>query len=390
MTLVDLAIISFVLASIVHGLWLGAAVQVLSYGGFVGGLLLGSAIAPAIVDRADDPLTVRLLTIVVVFGTAVVVGANGRSVGLRVWRGLRKLRLSAIDAVLGAAVAGASALVLSWLVGNMLATVPRPELAAQIQRSVVLQELDAALPPAPFVVARVQGLLEDRGVPPVFAGLPPAPADRLPAPADPSVRQAFERAAGSVAQITGLGCVGVQQGSGFVAGDGLVVTNAHVVAGVDLIQVGIDGQTFTAVPVVFDPGLDVAVLRVDGLDAPPLPFATEEADRGLQGAALGYPLGGPLTAEPAVVLRRLDASGRDIYHEELVQRPVYEVQARIQPGNSGGPLVDAEGRVIGLVFSRSAAAADVGYAVTAEPVAAHVETARTRTDAVDIGPCRQP
>lgn len=387
MGVVDLAIVAFVVVSVLHGLWLGAAVQVLSFGGFLAGLLLGSALAPRAVHEVGDAASARLVTLLVVLGTASLLGSVGRVAGTQAWRVLRRLRLSRLDAALGAVVAGTSALALSWLLGTMLANLPRPDVAQEIQRSVVLRRLDAVLPPAPVVVAGVQALLQERGLPPVFVGLPPAPAERLPLPDDPEIRRAAEAAAGGTVLVVGTGCPGVQQGSGFVAADDLVVTNAHVIAGTDQTTVAVGGRQHRAVPVLFDPELDVAVLRVEDLEVDPLPISAGEVGRGAQGAALGHPLGGPLSAEPAVVLRRLQAGGRDIYHRGLVERPVYELQARVRPGNSGGPLVDGDGTVIGLIFSRSAAAADVGYAVTSPPVAAAVRSAAPVTQPVGTGPC---
>jgi S1-C subfamily serine protease len=388
-TVVDVIVVAFVAASMVHGLWLGAAIQVLSFGGFLGGLLAGAAAAPTVAARFDDPATSRLVAVAVVFGGAVVVGTVGRLVGVRLWGALRRLRLGSLDAALGAVVAAASAALLSWLAASMLATASRP-VAEAVQRSVVLQTINAALPPAPEVFARVQGLLEDRGMPPVFVGIPPAPAEPLPPPADPDVRAALDHAAPATLVVSGTGCPLAQQGSGFVAAPDLVVTNAHVVAGSSRTAVMVDGQARAAVPVLYDPDLDVAVLRVAGLGIEPLPVLREEVDRGTVAAAVGYPLAGPLSAEPAVVLRRLEATGRDIHYQRMVSRPVYELQARLQPGNSGGPVVDPQGRVIGLVFSRSTADPGVGYAITSPAVAAHVDAASAAVDPVGLGSCLQP
>lgn len=388
MTLVDVLIVAFVVGSIVHGIWLGAAVQVLSFGGFLLGLLAGAALAPTVADGITDAVTARLVTLLVVFGTASVVASVGRVVGVRAWGALRRLRLASVDAALGALIAGAAALLTSWLLASMLATVPQSGVADQIQRSAVLQALDSSLPPAPVLFARVQGLLEERGLPPVFVGIPPVPAEPLPPAGDPEVRAAFDRAAAATLPVFGLGCGGVQQGSGFVAGPDLVVTNAHVVAGASQVAVGVGGLDRAAIPVLFDPDLDVAVLRVPGLGIEPLPLARTEVARGAVAAAVGYPAGGPLTGDGAVVLRQLDATGRDIYHRSVIDRPVYEIQARIRPGNSGGPLVDPQGTVIGLVFSRSVADPGIGYAVTSPPVAAHVDTALALDQPVPVGACR--
>jgi S1-C subfamily serine protease len=196
-----------------------------------------------------------------------------------------------------------------------------------------------------------------------------------------------QKAAASTVKIVGVGCGGVLEGSGFVAGPGLVVTNAHVVAGIDGPVVEDRGGRHPARTVLFDPDLDLAVLRTSGLAGPALPLETSTVSRGTGGAVLGYPGGGPFRAGPAAVRRSFVAVGRDIYGRRTVPRAVYELEAAVRPGNSGGPVVVPDGRVIGVVFSRSLSQANVGYALVGGDVATRLRTAAARSAAVDTGAC---
>jgi S1-C subfamily serine protease len=148
----------------------------------------------------------------------------------------------------------------------------------------------------------------------------------------------------------------------------LVATNAHVVAGIDSPMVEDSAGRHPAAVVVFDPGLDFAVLRVRGLAAAPLPVATGLSPRGTVGAVLGYPGGGGFTASSAAILGEQAALGRDIYDSGLSRRDIYQLQAVVRPGNSGGPLVTPNGTVIGVVFAMSTSNPDVGYALTSAEI----------------------
>jgi S1-C subfamily serine protease len=139
--------------------------------------------------------------------------------------------------------------------------------------------------------------------------------------------------------------------------------------------------------VVFDPDLDVAVLRVGAAGAEPLGLLSATLDRGETGAVLGYPGGGDLTGGAAAVRRTLIAIGRDIYGEDTVRREVYELQAFVRPGNSGGPFVTPSGQVAGVVFAASTADDGVGYAILSQDVMPRVEQAAGRGAPVSTGPC---
>jgi S1-C subfamily serine protease len=160
-----------------------------------------------------------------------------------------------------------------------------------------------------------------------------------------------------------------------------------VVAGIGqpLVEVG---TTIKSTEVVlFDPGFDLAVLRVSGLSAPPLTLDPGTVGRGAQAAVLGYPGGGPFTVDAAGVMALFEAQGRDIYGEGLNLRNVYEIDALVRPGNSGGPLVLPDGKVAGVVFSRSTTDQNVGYALASPAVLTRVDEAAKVTNPVGTGPC---
>ena len=137
----------------------------------------------------------------------------------------------------------------------------------------------------------------------------------------------------------------------------------------------------------FDPSFDLAVLRVSGVNEPPLALDPDKSTRGVEAAVLGYPGGGPFTVQPAGIMAEFEAEGRDIYGQGLTVRDVYEIQAIVRPGNSGGPLVQPDGQVIGVVFSRSTTNGDIGYALASPGVLYRVVKAERLTRAVSTGPC---
>jgi S1-C subfamily serine protease len=230
-------------------------------------------------------------------------------------------------------------------------------------------------PRPPDFLARVEGILSGVSFPPVFAGLEPAIA---PLPLPTSVNTlAVKGAAQAVVKVTSLGCGGLVTGSGFAIGDGYVVTNAHVVSGTSQHRVMTPtGDELPASVVYFDTHRDFALLSVPDLSSPGLGFAP--ASRGTQAAVIGYPGGGPQRIEPAVVDGAVEALGRDIYSTTQVTRQVYVIQGKVRPGNSGGPLVDLEGRVLGIVFATSASDPNQAYALTDDEISSDLNDVNGR------------
>jgi S1-C subfamily serine protease len=259
-------------------------------------------------------------------------------------------------------------------------------LTYEIQTSRILQALDRSLPPAPDVLARLDRALGSGALPRVFTGLEPSPPTAVTGPNAAAVQAAAAAGRAATVRVEGLGCGGLLEGSGFVAGDGLVATNAHVVAGVDRPVVVDAKGTHRATVVLFDPDLDFAVLRTTNLAAAPLPLASSNSARGTVGAALGYPGGGDFTVQPAAVLDRRIAIGRNIYGSGLIRRDIYTLQAVVRPGNSGGPLVTPDGTVIGVIFATSTVNGNIGYALTSSEVLSDLHAA-ANSGTVATGAC---
>jgi S1-C subfamily serine protease len=386
--LLDVVILLLVGISVVTGFRRGAALQVVTYVGLIGGLVAGALLAPLVAGLTTDPFGQAAGALLTLLVLAAIGDAVGFLIGRRVWAAARRSRLDPVDAGAGSVVAGLAALLTVWFLAFNLVQGPVPALSRQIRGSAIVTGIDAVLPRPPSLLAQVRTFLDRFGFPEVFAGLPPAPAGPVREPTRAEAARAFEAADQSTVRVVGQACGRISQGSGFVVSGGMVVTNAHVVAGVSAPQVQLqDGNSLDASTVLFDPGLDVAVLRPNESAAPPLDLETASLDRGAEGAVLGFPAGGDLTGEGAAVLQTIHAQGRDIYGQDVVGRDVYELQARVHPGNSGGPFVTTAGDVAGVVFAASTTDPGVGYALTAADVEPWIDRAAGRRAPVGTGPC---
>ena len=386
-TLVDLVILIAVVFAISSGYRRGFWLALAQYAGLVLGVVIGATLAPVLMDAINLSGSPRSLGAVLIL---IVLGAIGSSVGYWVGEPIR-LRLLAhphsgrIDSVAGAIFSALAVLSVSWFLGLSLARVPSPPLSGAIQRSAVLRALDAFAPRPPGFLSRVEGIIAGVNFAPVFSGLePPAPSPQpLPTSVDtPGVRTAQSE----TLKIQGYGCGGIVFGSGYPVGPGMVLTNAHVVAGTQGTTVrNPSGRSLTARVVLFDPERDVAILYVPRLALAPLPEAN--AGPGTQGAAIGYPGGNAEKASPAVVNGEVRAEGRDIYGQRLVVRNIWIIQAQVVPGNSGGPLVDLSGSVIGVIFAASTSSPGTAYALTDGEVQPDIDQAQGRTTPVSVSQC---
>lgn len=387
MNLVDLFIIVAVVLAAVHGVTQGAAMQVLSFGGFWIGLVVGAAIAPLLSHFISSNFGKAFVSLVVFFGLALVGGAIGRYFGTHAWGALRRMKLGVADQVFGSIVAVFAALAAVWLIALLLTAGPTASIAKAVNDSAIVRALTKRLPPAPSVFTRLQSFIATTPFPRVFEGLEP-PAGPVTMPSDPSIRAAVEVAGASTVRVDGFGCGGVQSGSGFIVGHGLVVTNAHVVAGIRSPEVFDRKGRHAATPILFDPQLDVAILRTGALNGNVLTLLRTDVHQGTGGAVLGYPNGvRELSVKPGAVIKEFAAIGRDIYGRSLTRRNVYQLQAIIRQGNSGGPFVRKDGAVMGVIFAASTQDTNVGYALTSQEVAAKVDQARGRNSPVGTGPC---
>jgi S1-C subfamily serine protease len=386
--LLDLILLVLLVVGGLNGFRRGAALQVTTYIGLLVGLLVGALIAPRLARLFASPLTQAAVAIMALVVIAGLGDALGWFVGTKIWATLRRSALSSVDAVAGAVIAVVAALLAIWFVGLNLANGPLPSLSREIRGSVVVRALDRTLPRPPSMLSQIQHFLNRFDFPAVFADLPPAPAGAVKGPSNAQVSAVASEAEPSTVRIVGQACRQIQEGSGFVAAPNYVITNAHVVAGVHGPSVQQqNGGSEPSVVVVFDPKLDIAILRVGRTPGPVLSLDQRDENRGATGAVLGYPGGGGLKFGAAAVRRELKAIGRDIYGRSIVVRNVYELQAIVRPGNSGGPFVLENGTVGGVVFAASTTDPNVGYAIAAPQVLPELQQARSRTTGVDTGPC---
>jgi S1-C subfamily serine protease len=388
---VDLLIIGLMLLAAVHGLRLGALVQLLTFGGFLLGFLLGTLVWVPLLRSGHGDVTRSIVVVSLVLLTACGFGFAGRVLGTWSNVTVRRHHLGNVDAALGVGVAVLAVLLSVWVVAAVVLS-PNSRftsLTAAVARSDILHSIDRVLPQAPSIFNDLQTFLNNQGFPQAFSTLTPPSTPSVSTPTDAETRALADPAVFSTVKILGTACSNEQEGSGFVVGPGLVVTNAHVVAGESNgnTQVLLGNSAYDATPVLFDPDFDLAVLRTDAPLGPALSVSSSIVPRGTQAAILGYPEDGGLRIGAAGVNEEVTATGKDIYNNGSVTRGVYALDASVLPGNSGGPLLGPGGQVIGVVFSRSTVYQDVGYALTSPGVLTRVQQAERRHSSVSTGPC---
>ena len=380
----DWLIVVFALAMGVWGYQQGLIVGLLSLGGFAIGAFLGSRLGPALLaEGSHSPYApATALAGALLIGGIVAVSFEGVAFAFR--RRLlgpagRRPGVAIAESSGGALLLVALALALAWLFGAVALNAPGARgLRKAVQRSAILRALNDTFPPSSSLLNalnRIDPRVAVQGPSPDVA----APDSKIAR--DPDV----QAAGGSVVRVLGTACGLGVEGSGWIAAPGLVVTNAHVVAGESDTTVTPNGSSSSldATPVHYDPNNDLALLRVGGLGGNPLSFAPEVRS-GTAGAVLGYPENGPFTIAPA----RVGATGpvitQNSYGQGPITRELTSLRGDVHSGNSGGPLVDAGGRVLGTVFAATTQGKPGGYAVPNDVVAGALDDA---TGPVSTGPC---
>jgi S1-C subfamily serine protease len=367
-TVLDWLIVAFALVAATAGWLRGFVVGFATLAGFVIGLVLGGRLGAMLVhDGSSSPYAPLFALIGAIVG-GLLLGGLLEALGHAVRRKLRIPGVGVVDGAGGALLAGACALALAWLAGAVALQTPGARVVrADIQRSAVLRALNGVLPPSgPVLNALARFDPVGRITGPKVTVAPPDPAITR----DPGIA----RAARSVVRVRGTACGLGIEGSGWIAAPGVVVTNAHVVAGEhDTTVQSRSGSTYGARVIGFDPHNDVAILTVAGLSGPPLDVASDPAP-GTAGAILGYPLNGPFRARPARLGDTLDAISQDAYGRGPVRRSITTFRGTVRPGNSGGPVVGTDGRVLTTVFAGAKSAARSGYGVPNQVVSRAVQT----------------
>jgi S1-C subfamily serine protease len=388
--IIDLLII-FLASVAVYRTWGGGFVrQFLASGGFFGGLLLGRWLESYTIRPFHTSTSRVVVTLITILGIAICCLIIGEFIGIKLKYHLLARRLNKLDNGMGALLTVCSVLVSAWLLASVANSLPSSQLSIAMNQSRIISGLNRLLPSAPNVIADLGKLIDPNGFPDVFIGTEPIPKGNVNLPALGSLLNAVNADKTSVVRIQGQGCGGIVSGSGFVVAPGLVATDAHVVAGIKhSVAQDVNGP-HPAHVILFDPNLDLAILRVSGLAGTPLNLDANNAASGTPAVVLGYPGGGEFNAGPAAVLDEFAASGHNIYGSGLTLRSVYEIQATVIPGNSGGPLVTKNGDVIGVVFAASTSYNHVGYALTMAKVITEIQRARNNEAAViGTGACAQ-
>jgi S1-C subfamily serine protease len=390
MNVLDIVLLVFALAYALSGYRQGFIVGACATAGLLVGGAVGIWVAPMVLEGYDPSLVVSLAALCGVLlcaaiGQTVAAYAGGALRRRVTWHPAR-----ALDAVGGALLSAAAALVVAWALGVAVSGAQIPAVNREVSTSRVLSAVDAVLPGNADSVLDALNSVVDRSIFPRY--LEPFVPERIVS-VDPPTRRVLRdpqvrRTAQSVVKILGTAasCARSSEGTGFVYAPGRVMTNAHVVAGVDDPDVVTGSETHDAEVVLYDPDLDVAVLDVEGLDTAPLRFA-RDADSGSAAAVLGFPGNGPFHAEPARIRSEQRLRSPDIYGQGVVFREVFSLFAKVRPGNSGGPLVSPRGRVYGVIFAASVSDPQTGYALTADQVARDAARGRRASTEVGTGPC---
>ncbi|MER7050778.1 MULTISPECIES: MarP family serine protease [unclassified Streptomyces] len=375
----------------------GFVVGILSVTGFLGGGLVAVYLLPVVwdvlTDNAEVSTTAAVVAVVVVIVCASVGQALTTHLGSKLRRYITWSPARALDATGGALVNVVAMLLVAWLIGAALAGTTLPTLGKEVRGSTVLQGVSRALPAgADTWFTNFSSILAKNGFPQVFS---PFSSEQIPVVQAPDPALAGSpvaaRAKRSIVKVMGTAtdCDKVLEGTGFVFDDRRVMTNAHVVGGVDepTVQIGGEGRLYDATVVLYDWRRDIAVLDVPELEAPALRFAEEDASRHDGAIVAGFPENGAYDVRAARVRGRITANGPDIYHRDTVHRDVYSLYATVRQGNSGGPLLTPAGEVYGVVFAKSLDDAETGYALTADEIREDIAKGRTANQQVDSDSC---
>lgn len=375
MNFVDFLILALVLLTIARGMEIGLVRQAASLGGLIIGLTISSLIASFI--GANPAISLLIIGIGIL---GAIVGSE--YLGVKLKRAFHEKKINKLDRVLGAILGGVIGLALVWFCAALLPTIPSTTLKESVRDSKVISWLDNTLPPTTLIISWLEQSLAQTKLPQIIGELEPKLSNtQANIPDIANFNDVIANTRDSVVEIEGRSCNGIGVGSGFVVASNYIITNAHVVAGMRYPYVqDVDGRHSTEI-VAFDPDLDIAVLKTDRLRGKSLPLSNEIVPTKTPGVVLGYPGGGPFTATPAVVVEHFTALGRDIYEQDQNRRDTYALKADIEPGNSGGPLLDKNGSVIGVIFARSTTYDKVGYALSSPAVSRVVAKAQSQPNA---------
>jgi hypothetical protein len=385
---IDLIIVLMLGVSVYLGLKIGFLTQFFTIPAFFGTLFLAGWLFPHLLPIHNDALK-TIINASLVLSVASYASFKAFDLGQNIHWSFRLGKLRAnqnykkAEKYLGILPAVLACLAVVWLLGVGIGRLPFEGFSNSVNDSWVVQNLTRSLPSVPAVFAQFDKQIDPNSQPEV-KGVPKPYADFNYSQAD--FQAAESRALASVVRITSFGCGGVVGGSGFVTAPGLVMTNAHVIAGVKRPIVKYEGNSYESIPILFNGGLDLAILRVPGLKAPPLALAKDISKAGTTVAVLGYP-GGNYAAVPGLLRDDLEVSSTNIYDNISFNRHAYGLQAQTYKGSSGGPVVLRDGSVAGIIFSKSTQNDDYAYALASSYLIDGFNQTKSSTQRVGTGAC---
>lgn len=388
--LLDLILIGLVLGFAVSGYRQGFIIGAFSFIGFVGGAMVGMFIAPPVAGAIVSGDTERaLLAIVIVFLTATIGQFASSTLGAVVRSHVTWEPARVVDAFGGSVASGLSVLIIAWLLGSLMTSMRIAVLKEQVNGSLVFQTVDSAIPNGVRALQKpFRDFVDSSEWPEVITSIG---GQNVPAP-DESVTSdsRLKRARKAIVKVQGTApsCRKRIEGTGFVYARNRVMTNAHVVAGVtqELRVTDSNGVSHAARVVLYNSDRDIAILYVPDLDVGTLRFdyTAESRDNAI---IAGFPKGHGYTMEPARIRIKQHVEAYDIYNRHKIVREGYAIRGKVQPGNSGGPLLTPDGRVYGVIFAAATDQEDTGYALTAEEVRRDAEDGSAATSKVSTREC---
>lgn len=389
MNSLDVIIVVVLVAYAVSGFFQGFVVNLVATTGLLIGGLVALAVVPMLLSGDMPTLSSSLLALGLVIGAGAIGQAVGTLVGSSLRRGLTWQPLRSIDAVGGSVLSIVAVLGAAWALGYSVSGTSIPYLSTASRDSAILKKVDGVMPArATSVLRSFNEVLDSNLFPRYIDPFESEDITQVEAPDEQTLASTgVRRARDSVVKILGQArCERGIEGSGFAYAEGRIMTNAHVVAGVETPTIVMGDRRVPTRVVLFDRELDIAVLAVQGLGLDPLPF-DDTGEAGQPAAVLGFPENGPFDARAARIRSEIRLRSPDIYDRGQVVRDTFSVRGLVRSGNSGGPLVSERGEVLGVIFAASVSDKSTGYALTAEQVAEDARRGATATAAVSTGEC---
>lgn len=353
--------------AIIRGWYIGSIRQLFSTLGLAIGLIIGILVSGFIVGAFHSSSLKVIMALLITLSSTMGFLIIAENLGYRVKGGIKISLVNEIDSAVGSIFALITIILSVWIISSIISFSSFANLNPNILNSPLVQLIDSNLPSVPSVITRLGTLIDPNSFPKVFVGLEPAPINSsIKLPNIEGMNNAINMDKYSIVKVAGQGCGGIVEGTGFVVGNDLIATNAHVIAGVASPVIYDSNGAHSSQTISFNPDLDFAVLRVPNLSGKPLVFDSKVAANSSPALILGFPGDGSLSAKSAVVLDEFNAVGRNIYDKGNIKRSIYEIKSNVLPGNSGGPLIESNGQVIGVVFAQSINYKNIGYAITAD------------------------